>query len=136
MVVSVSMQNQRDDHDDHGCDHDCQTCGASPVAGLAACPYCKGRYSDEDPGVVCPGCDCISVKGRTVCAQCNGPLTRACVFCGSSSLLDVPQCGRCHEPFAGADQRKAARSAGRAPTTNPDPTGANIFNSLNDILKR
>ncbi len=119
----------------HECDHDCQTCGAAPVAGLAACPYCRAAYAGAEPGVTCPGCQSLSLKGRTVCAQCNGSLTRACVFCGAALLLDQPQCGRCHEPFAGAEERKRARAAGRAPTMNADPTGANIFNTLNNILK-
>jgi hypothetical protein len=119
----------------HGCDHDCQTCGAAPVSGLAACPYCRAAYPDSDPGVVCPGCACVSLKGRTACAQCKASLTRTCVFCNAATLLDVHACTRCHEPFAGAEERKRARAAGRAPTMNNDPTGANIFNSLNSILK-
>ncbi len=119
----------------HGCDHDCHTCGAAPLAGLAACPYCRCAYQGVAPGVTCPGCTAINARGRTVCAQCNGSLTRACVFCAFATPLDQPQCARCHEPFAGAEERKRARDAGRAPSTNTDPTGANIFNSLNSILK-
>ena len=119
----------------HGCDHDCQTCGAAPVPGLAACPFCRAGYPGTTPGVTCPGCAAISLQGRTVCAQCNGSLTRTCVFCNAASLLSLPQCSRCHEAFAGAEERKRARAAGRAPTTNADPTGAGIFNTLNSILK-
>ncbi len=105
------------------------------MPGLAACPYCRAAYPDEAAGVTCPGCQSINEKGRTVCAQCNGSLMRVCVFCNASTILDQPACCRCHEPFAGAEERKRARAAGRAPAANPDPTGANIFNSLNSILK-
>lgn len=131
-----------DDHDDDhrdACDHDCQSCGAAPVAGLAACPYCRGAYAGVEAGATCPGCGCLSVRGRGVCAHCQGALTRACVFCAAVSLLELPQCVRCHEAFAGAVERKRererlARSA--PPAHNLDPTGANIFNTLNAILKK
>lgn len=122
-------------HDDH--DHDCQTCGAAPVAGLAACPYCRSAYPGLEAGVSCPACGCVSLKGRTVCADCKAALTRTCVFCNAASILDVPQCTRCYEPFEGAEERKRARMAGGgAVAPNADPTGANIFNTLNSILKR
>ena len=118
-----------------GCDHDCQTCGAAPVSGLAACPFCKAAYPEVRAGARCPGCDCLSAHGRPVCAHCNGALTRVCVFCSAASILDLPQCTRCHEPFEGAEERKRARSAGGfAPRT--DPTNSSIFNTLDSILKR
>ena len=119
----------------HHCDHQCQTCGAGPIPGLAACPYCRCAYAGVEAGITCPACQSINAKGRTVCAQCNGSLMRVCVFCNASTLLDLPACTRCHEPFAGAEERKRERASGRAPATNPDPTGANIFASLNSILK-
>lgn len=126
-----------DDHDD-GCDHDSQSCGAAPVSGLAACPYCRAAYAGLQAGCTCPKCSSLSVRGRAVCAQCNGALTRACVFCNAVSLLELHQCTRCHEAFDGAVERKrererAAKAAG--PVVNADPTGANIFNTLNSILK-
>ncbi len=118
----------------HPCDHDCQTCGASPIAGLAACPYCRAAYPGVTPGPRCPACGNLSMAGRTVCAHCNGALTRTCVFCNAASILDLPACARCHEPFEGAEERKRARAAGQVPV-RADPTGANIFNTLNSILK-
>ncbi len=121
-----------------GCDHDheCQSCGAALVAGLAACPYCRTGYVGAAPGARCPACDCLSLAGRTACAHCNGALTRACVFCMAHSFIDQPTCARCHEPFEGAEARRRARLG--SPTAVPhkaDPTGANIFNTLNSILK-
>lgn len=122
-------------HHHEGCDHDCQTCGASPNSGLAACPYCNAAYPGIAAGARCPGCNCLNAAGRTVCAHCNGSLTRACVFCGAASLLDLPACTRCHEPFEGAEERKRARAAGAPVPHKADPTGAGIFSTLNNILK-
>lgn len=121
-----------------GCDHDheCQNCGAALVAGLAACPYCRTGYVGVAAGPRCPACDCLSLAGRTACAHCEGALTRACVFCMAHSFIDQPTCARCHEPFEGAEARRRARLG--SPTAVPhkaDPTGANIFNTLNSILK-
>jgi hypothetical protein len=120
-----------------GCDHDhdCATCGAAPVSGLAACPYCRAAYPHVQAGVRCPGCDCVNLAGRPTCAHCNGALTRACVFCMGHSFLDQPTCTRCHEPFEGADERRRARMAGAPVPHKADPGGVNIFNTLNSILK-
>ena len=120
---------------DHDHDHDCQTCGAAPVSGLAACPYCRAAYAEADAGVRCPGCDSLNLAARTVCAHCNGALTRACIFCMAHTGLDKPECCRCHEPFAGAEERKRARMSGASVPHKADPGGVNIFNTLNSILK-
>jgi hypothetical protein len=120
---------------DHGCDHDCHHCGAAPIQTLAACPFCRTAYPDVEPGVVCPNCAGVSLKGRTVCGACNGSLTRVCVFCAAATLLDQPSCCRCHEPFEGAEERKRA-SVARGALPKVDPTGAGIFNTLDHILKR
>lgn len=121
-----------------GCNHDCHGCGAAPVSGLAACPYCRGAYAGVEAGVACPGCGGMSARGRAVCAQCQGSLTRTCVFCDAVSLLELAQCSKCHEAFAGAVERKRERdrlAKERPAPANADPTGANIFNALNNILK-
>ncbi|MBI5515860.1 MAG: hypothetical protein HY909_18915 [Deltaproteobacteria bacterium] len=126
---------------DHDHDHDCQTCGAPPRAGLAACPFCKAGYPGAEAGALCPGCRCLNEAGRTVCAQCQDSLTRTCVFCQALGRLDQAQCPRCHEVFEGAEDRKRLRDAQRAQvpthgTPRADPSGAGVFNALNDILKR
>ncbi len=122
-----------DDHD--GCSHECHGCGAAPVPGLAACPYCRGAYAGIEAGASCPDCSSVNMRGRGVCAQCKASLTRECVFCNAHSLLELAHCTRCHEAFAGAEERKRLVKAA-TPMANADPSGANIFNTLNSILKR
>lgn len=90
---------------------DCDTCGAPPEPGLAACQYCKSAYANVPIGVSCPKCRAVNMAGQTQCAACTLSLTKPCLFCNSVSPLDSPTCVRCREPFAGARERIAARES-------------------------
>lgn len=87
----------------------CETCGAPPEAGLAACTYCKTAYAGVTAGVTCPRCRAPNAAGNTWCARCHQAITRACVFCQTVSPLDKAACVRCREPFEGAEQRLQAK---------------------------
>lgn len=123
------------------CDH----CGAPPVPGLAACPYCRAAYPGVTAGVQCPRCRVVNAQGQTGCAGCGLGITRACVFCQHVSPLDAAACRRCREPFEGAEDRLRAQQAaqrrqqylglasqglGAAVTVATHPTGARLLSSL------
>ena len=114
-----------------GCDHECDTCGAAFVAGLAACPFCRAGYVGVAAGARCPGCDCLNMTGRAACAHCQVALVLTCVFCAAISSVELDACVRCHERFEGAEERKRQRGAAH----RVDPTGSQIFGTLNNILK-
>lgn len=114
-----------------GCNHECDTCGADYVAGLAECPYCRAGYSGVSAGARCPECDCLNVTGRAGCAHCDAALTRTCVFCSAVSSIELDACVRCHERFEGAAERKHRQGMAH----RVDPTGSQIFGTLNSILK-
>lgn len=91
---------------------ECEQCGAPPVAGLVACPYCEASYPGA-PGqhVDCPGCGADNHPTSLRCARCSASLMQTCVFCARPSALALVACGHCGETFAGAAARKAEREA-------------------------
>ncbi len=101
------------------------------MAGLAACPFCRAGYVGVAAGARCPGCDCLNMTGRAACAHCQVALVLTCVFCAAISSVELDACVRCHERFEGAEERKRQRGAAH----RVDPTGSQIFGTLNNILK-
>ena len=90
---------------------ECETCGAPPLVGLAACSYCKTAYAGIQAGLRCPQCSDMNLVGSVACATCRTSLAIGCVFCGAPSPLDRPACVRCGEAFAGAVERRQARDS-------------------------
>ena len=90
---------------------ECETCGAPPVAGLVACPYCESHYPGAPAQHVdCPQCGADNLPTSRRCAACSQSLLVTCVFCGRPSALAMAACGHCGEAFEGASARKTQRA--------------------------
>jgi hypothetical protein len=91
----------------------CKNCGAPHTAGYASCRYCKTPFVDDlaTQAIPCPQCHTYSEWGAQKCVQCGAWIVVQCVFCSALSPNHVPACLSCHEPFAGAPERLAARRA-------------------------
>src|SRR5277367_1187423 len=91
----------------------CKTCGAPHTPGLAVCHFCNTSFVQDlqTQAVQCPQCHAFNEWGATKCVQCSAWVVVKCMFCGALSPHQVPACLGCHENFAGAAERIAARDA-------------------------
>lgn len=92
----------------------CDGCAAPFEQGLAACPYCQIAYPGHEGGVPCPECRQVNLDDNTECVSCHASLVRVCVFCGAAGRWRDRSCGRCHEAYVGAGERKRAREEAAA----------------------
>ena len=92
----------------------CSNCGG-PDDGLAViCKFCQRPVSAQvqASAIPCPNPNCRTPNrwGRQQCYACNAWVVVSCVFCGNLSPYTCPACLTCHEPFAGAAERKMQRA--------------------------
>lgn len=91
----------------------CENCGAPADGKILLCTYCQKPVSAElmRTAIACPQCRTPNLAGSQRCSRCQAWVVVQCVFCSALSAYTEPACRSCHEPFAGAIQRKAARDA-------------------------
>jgi hypothetical protein len=92
----------------------CLNCGAPHEDGLAECRYCDVPIPGRHAGIECPRCGELASADRRACAPCGENFVKACIFCGQEAWMTAPQCPRCHEAFAGAEERKRQRDQAAA----------------------
>src|SRR5262245_34089168 len=91
----------------------CDNCCAPKQPGLAVCKFCGRPFVADlqSRAVECPKCSVYNDWGVTQCVSCQAWVVVKCVFCGCLSPHQLPACLRCREPFAGAPERLAAKTA-------------------------